>query len=383
MKEKLIKLINDIPKIEREFRISNTGDGLLPTAEYIYDVPDFIEWKQALLFELQEIYSRTSDRFIYTIINSNGLLSKINGRNFNDRKSFNELKGALLAIKDHISNYYPNDALARQPERNDNTMKKPKIFISHSSTDKEIVLQFVELLADMGITNEFLFCSSIPDYGIPLNNDIYDYLRSLLVDHEVYVIFMLSQNYYNSTPCLNEMGAAWVLKSDYTSILLPNFSYSEIKGAVNPNKIGLSFDDENDLLKSRLGELMNLLSEKINLHISQARWERKRDQFIEHIKNSSNERTKSKLVLSEVAINILQNAKNSNHAQIIKTTSFSGTSICAGNSQINNPEDVRDTAKAEAALKELKDLNYIAQKDEKGLLFQITDSGFNFINTYK
>lgn len=45
MKEKLIKLINDIPKIEREFRISNTGDGLLPTAEYIYDVPDFIEWK--------------------------------------------------------------------------------------------------------------------------------------------------------------------------------------------------------------------------------------------------------------------------------------------------------------------------------------------------
>ena len=40
---------------------------------------------------------------------------------------------------------------------------------------------------------------------------------------------MLSKNYYNSPACLNEMGAAWVLKSDYQSILIPPFDFENIK----------------------------------------------------------------------------------------------------------------------------------------------------------
>nr|WP_187307761.1 hypothetical protein [Ruminococcus sp. AF46-10NS] len=47
---------------------------------------------------------------------------------------------------------------------------------------------------------------------------------------------MLSDNYYSSVACLNEMGATWVLKKEYRSILLPGL-IQKIEGAINPNKI--------------------------------------------------------------------------------------------------------------------------------------------------
>ena len=119
-----------------------------------------------------------------------------------------------------------------------------------------------------------------------MNEDIYDYLASLFRDYNIYVIFMLSKNYYNSSACLNEMGAAWVLKSDYTSVLLPGFSYQKIEGAVNPNKIGFKLDDEDESLKRRLGELIHILAERTDKSIPEMRWERKRNNFIKDIKST-------------------------------------------------------------------------------------------------
>ena len=196
----------------------------------------------------------------------------------------------MTVIRKNINKYYPDLDRLQLVQGDENSMRKAKIFISHSSKDVETISKFVDLLADMGLTSEELFCSSISDYGIPLNEDIYDYLASLFRDYDIYVIFMLSQNYYNSTACLNEMGAAWVLKSDYTSILLPGFSYPEIEGAVNPNKIGLKLDDEDEFLKKRLGELIHILADRTGKKIDEIRWEKKRNDFIEKIKGPSQEK---------------------------------------------------------------------------------------------
>ena len=48
---------------------------------------------------------------------------------------------------------------------------------------------------------------------------------------------------------MNEMGAAWVLKNDYTTILLPGFEFNEIKGAINPRQIGLGNQQIIDRMK--------------------------------------------------------------------------------------------------------------------------------------
>lgn len=287
MKDDLVNLIDNIDEIEKKFRHFVPAKGIcIPSGDFIYDVPEFIEWKQAILYELQDIYDRTRDTFVWNIINATGVIHKFNGRNYDERKYFNELKGSLTVIRKNIDKYYPNPDGMQSFQGDENSMKKAKIFISHSSEDVKMVSRFVDLLADMGLTNEELFCSSVPDYGIPLNEDIYDYLASLFRDYDIYVIFMLSQNYYNSPACLNEMGAAWVLKSDYTSVLLPGFSYREIEGAVNPNKIGFKLDDEDELLKRRLGELIHILAERTGKSIPEMRWERKRNDFVEDIKST-------------------------------------------------------------------------------------------------
>ena len=287
MKDDLINLIDNIDEIEKKFRHFVPAKGIcIPSGDFIYDVPEFIEWKQAILYELQDIYDRTRDTFVWNIINATGVIHKFNGRNYDERKYFNELKGSLTVIRKNIDKYYPNPDGMQSVQGDENSMKKAKIFISHSSEDVKMVSRFVDLLADMGLTNEELFCSSVPDYGIPLNEDIYDYLASLFRNYDIYVIFMLSQNYYNSPACLNEMGAAWVLKSDYTSVLLPGFSYQEIEGAVNPNKIGFKLDDEDELLKRRLGELIHILAERTGKSIPEMRWERKRNDFVEDIKST-------------------------------------------------------------------------------------------------
>lgn len=123
-------------------------------------------------------------------------------------------------------------------EKEDSEMNK-KIFISHASTDKDYVEKIVDLLIDIGIRENQIFCSSVPGFGIPLGKDIYEYLREEFIDNDLHVIFALSNNYYASVACMNEMGAAWVLQNDYDVILLPGFNYSEIKGAINPRKISI------------------------------------------------------------------------------------------------------------------------------------------------
>ena len=281
MKQDLLSLIERIPEIEQNFRKFEPSKGLcIPSGEYIYDDPDFIAWKEAIKYELQQIFDTTKDTYVWNIINATGVIHKFNGKNYGERNNFNKLKSSLAVIKENINKYYPNET----GESAGDKMAKPKIFISHSSSDSHYVEPLVELLADIGLTNDTLFCSSVPDYAIPLNQDIYEYLASLFCNHALYVIFILSDNYYGSPASLNEMGAAWVLKNEYTSILLPGFEYREIKGAVNPNKIGMKLNDDEALLKKRLGELKNIISEKFNISIPEMRWENKRNNFIENIK---------------------------------------------------------------------------------------------------
>lgn len=131
------------------------------------------------------------------------------------------------------------------------------IFISHAHRDEKYVKKLVNLLTMMGVQK--IICSSHPDYRIPLDEDIYDYLSKNLNGNS-WVVFVLSKNYYESAACLNEMGACWVLKSKYTTVLLPNFDFKEVKGAINPNK--LSFKFNNDV---RLREFLENAAKEFNL----------------------------------------------------------------------------------------------------------------------
>lgn len=162
---------------------------------------------------------------------------------------------------------------------NENKDKKPKIFISHSKDDEKYVKNLVYLLEDIGLSNNDIFCSLFREYGIPIGEDIYEYLRNELKSENVTVFYILSNNYYDSPACLNEMGASWMVQSEYITFLLPSFEFKEIKGAINPNKISISLDS--NTLKEYLNELKNNLCHKFNITILDNKWERVRDKYLD------------------------------------------------------------------------------------------------------
>lgn len=156
------------------------------------------------------------------------------------------------------------------------TEKNPKsynIFISHSSKDEKICTAFVHLLEMLGVPEENILYSSSERFGIPADMDIFDYLRSS-ISEEFNVYYMLSDNYYKSVYCLNEMGAAWVNQNEYSIYILPNLTVS-IEGVIDSSKKGFRLDN-----MINLNQLRDKISKDFNSQISTNRWDEEKAKFL-------------------------------------------------------------------------------------------------------
>lgn len=200
-----------------------------------------------------------------------------------------EIEEALREIKspemDHVCfNFYKVvriDEILRLLRFKDH---KRKIFISHAEKDKKIIKSFVTLFSKFGLTREHIFCSSVEGYNIPIGSgDIYEYLLKEYTGNELLVLMFLSENYYSSAACLNEMGAAWIRKDMYQTILMPGFDFVQINGAINPRDISFRLDDE-ELRKSKLDELKDLIFHYLELPLpEEAEWIKQRNKFIKSL----------------------------------------------------------------------------------------------------
>lgn len=97
-----------------------------------------------------------------------------------------------------------------------------KIFISHSSSDKDIVKQFVEkvLLLGMGLDNKDVAFTSEEGFGVEPGENIARYIKENIYSSDV-VLVMLSERYRESEICLIERGAVWALEKNCIPVLLP------------------------------------------------------------------------------------------------------------------------------------------------------------------
>ena len=127
------------------------------------------------------------------------------------------------------------------------TLNTKKVFISHSSEDKQIISSFCKdiLRLGCGLQTEDIVCTSIESSAIKTGTDIRNYLKEQLVKCE-YVFFMISDNYIKSNICLNEMGAAWILEKKVKPFLFPNKNYKEMGWLYEISKGG-KLDDETTL----------------------------------------------------------------------------------------------------------------------------------------
>ena len=144
-----------------------------------------------------------------------------------------------------------------------------RIFISHSRKDSVFGDAVVKLLRGIGLDQKQIIYTSDPQYGIPPGQNIFSYLRDQIND-DTYMIYLLSDNYYNSIVCLNEMGAAWVRQADALMLLLPGFDSSNPKfqnGVSDPRKMATKLDDDVQMWKS-VGNIMQLFRlDQLNMNI--------------------------------------------------------------------------------------------------------------------
>ncbi len=376
MKTDLINLIDQIDQIKSYFHFT---EGLgTPLMNTISDKAEFIEWKQELLLELQSIYDKTKDKFILDTIAH--LKEEFSG--WHDERSFDELSANLKAIKKNIGKYYSSETnqVLGVVETVNTLPKRPKIFISHSSEDNDFVGKLVGFLENIGLTEEHIICSSVSGFGIPIDMDIYDYLKEQFENHNLHVFLILSRNYYKSVPCLNEMGAAWVLQNKYTIILHPGFEFCEIEGAVNPRQIGLKFDVDILEVKDKLNQLKEILVREFDLSPTNGvRWENKRDEFIESITQIKSPIQK----ISRGAESLLQTACEDEDGTIIKTSSFSGFQLQAGRKEFVISQKRRDVAEWEKCFEELLLNEFITEKGSTGEVFVVSQKGYEFIEELK
>lgn len=144
-----------------------------------------------------------------------------------------------------------------------------KIFISHSSKNRELIKTLVEFLQmGMGISRGEIFCTSFPE-ELPTGEQFIEAIRQEMKNCEV-VFLVITEDFLRSQFCLTEMGAAWGLGKRVYPLILVNLEKIEntpLKGLQvrfleKSNDINAIYDElrnHNIITKTSTSEYINRL----------------------------------------------------------------------------------------------------------------------------
>lgn len=168
-----------------------------------------------------------------------------------------------------------DDIYTLKTEDNASIIKGKKIFISHSSKDKDVVEKFVDhiLMLGIGLSSEDIFCTSIEELAIKNGEDIRKHIHSNIRSAD-FSIVLLSNNYKKSEICLNEMGAVWAYNNNVRFYLLPNSDFDTIGWLCNTNQAEKLFNSV------ALDALKMELSTYYSLKDKGTAWSRQRETFL-------------------------------------------------------------------------------------------------------
>lgn len=230
-----------------------------PREGYVRVPADFLYDVKLLKNKLQAELDKYSDELLLSQSHDDALIA-----------------GALAGVDDKFEHTNATGTAMEgvdKEHKEDLSKKQPKIFISHNSKNADYAEAFVKLFKSMGIKAKEIVCSSSPECAIPMGEDIYEYLSEQFREYDLHMIFLLSKDYYESPASLNEMGAAWVLRTDYDIVILPGFTFKKIDGAVNPRQLGMDLDKDDDKsLRIKASDLRSRIYSKFS----------KEDRYDEH-----------------------------------------------------------------------------------------------------
>lgn len=156
-----------------------------------------------------------------------------------------------------------------------------KIFISHSSKDKDIMAKFTDYILQLGIglNPEDIFCTSIEEMGIKNGEDLRRHIR-VNVQSADFTFLMISKNYKESEICLNEMGAVWAANSRVRYYILPNVDFKDIGWLCDAYKADKLCDSV------VLDTMANELTDFYGLPNKGVIWSRQRQNFMDFLREA-------------------------------------------------------------------------------------------------
>lgn len=246
--------------------------------------PEFISWKNAIERFLINAYGKTSPEMVQFRRIDFSYRSPVMylGKDYSAEDLAEFRKGMAIVIdmlsqlKEEAS--YSTTINDYEAEALKSFGAKDKVFISHSSKDREILEELIEILETIGLTSDQIFCTSFDGYGIGYGENFLERIKTEL-DSNIVVLFLITNNFFESPICLCEMGATWIKANEHIPILVPPFSFDKMKGVI-PLTQGFHI---NDSLK------LNLFKEKLESDfeiankLEQTTWERKRNRIIERM----------------------------------------------------------------------------------------------------
>ena len=253
------------------------------------------------------------------------------------------------------------------------------------SKNKDQVVKIADLLHSINLSpRRDIFCSSLPGYGIPNGANIFDFLRERFLNYDLHIIFVHSPEYYESPVSLNEMGAAWVLRANATSLLLPGFDFSGMKGVIGSDCIAIKLDGDSSEVKDRLNQLRRELESEFDISDNEdIIWEEARDKFIREINgdvSTPNENiSATPALITEEMKQLLKKVAAVTEGQILIDSDLeSGTYIQIGSEVVAKEyPDRRKYVVWEEALNACLQAKYIERKSEAVCV--ITNAGYKAV----
>ena len=154
-----------------------------------------------------------------------------------------------------------------------------RVFISHSSKDKQYVTDFVNhiLCLGIGLSPDDIFCTSIEDMTMRNGEDIRMHIQENIRSAE-YSFLLVSNNYKASEVCVNEMGAVWAYETNVRLFLLPNTDFTSIGWLCDTRKADKLTDSV--ALDRLYKEMVEYFSLKENL----IHWSQQREMFVGRVR---------------------------------------------------------------------------------------------------
>lgn len=261
----LLSLISSMHESKNDY-----GDGMaMFGGEDLYYVPEdelnsfldkFEGWK-SYVSELLKSQFGKDDQFVYDwdsnigtyICKREPILPQL-------KKKVNKGVSLIDSFLERLDIHFHDDEYMEKALKQSDMVKSPKVFISHSSGDKDLILSFIKrvLVLGLGLPKDDIVFTSDENYGIEPGGDIPQYIKRNIA-HANVVLIMVSHGYKKSEVCLNEMGAAWALDRNIIQVLLPDADFDDLGWVINLKK-AIRLNEKKQLisLTKKVAALLNV-----------------------------------------------------------------------------------------------------------------------------